>query len=1626
MKVGHIARRMLRQAVAFALSAVMVFTLPMSIYADDAAKYADGTFEGSGTGYKSKIVLNVTISNGKISAIETVSQNETPEYWKEALQMFDSIKEKGSTNVDTVSGATRSSVGIINAVDEALRISAQAWSDKDESTVFSSGTGTKRDPYIIRTAAQLSNFAKSVDDGNIYEGEYIALGADIDISSIENWNPIGAEGITKDNASKLFNGTFDGQNYIVSGMKISGGFDEETNVGLFSALNSGAVVKNINIKNSSVNITGKEHIRAGLLTGDTVGDKVSGTVIDGCSVQGTVNASSDQPKLVFGGGIAGRLFNAAKAVNCISDVDVNTLSTGGSNSAYAGGIAGTTGNNTLIANCAAFGDISAASPKSTNFGGMAGGIVGMHAGKLYNCYATGNITTGNGGTAHKWIGAIAAQLTTSGMTKAGNGSYVYPEEGALRDKCYYASDAELRIDKYDADGEKIISSEKVQPVTAAGSSSKINYDKVFEAAAKTKTEMGEASFADELNANIYDITKLLSAYDIKGVSLRIWKLDSEKVVLGSDNWVNGEIDASIFESGTGTKADPYVIHNETQLRAFAGSMNEKIDYTEKYIVLDADINISSAEWTPIGGSDYAFNGSFDGQEHTVAGMNIGTMISPHVMSADDVYAGFFGVLNKDAVVSNLKLTGVSIFTSFPEASGIVGSIAAVTQGYTGEDRRGTVIDNCSASGMISHTSDNGNNYVGGIVGMQVRGAIINCKSEVQTSCEITKGSSIAEAGGIVGLLNRGLVANCVSLESIYGSASRSNGDEGMAAVSNLAAVNAGAVVGCYASGAVTTEEYSVYAGMVSGWITGMGKAYNCWYDLETGMTVDSKPVNPPEAVGTKVTAGVNEDGDLYTGGLVDKLSGFKFADLQKVVKNLNDNFSAYPIDISIYGLDSSALRKWYAGENDYYADLGSERAVVTYKQPDCEIVPEKEVKLLDGTWYGRDADKTCVVKIVTKDNSITETSVISGTAAEGDTAYDAALENAKYKATYGDITDFAAADTSKFGGGSGTAEDPYLISNEAQLRYLASSINKDVDWKGKYFKQTASINITGNNWLPIGWALKAEVNGKGTQICAYPFRGNYDGGNYTIRGLKLSSDSSVSDLMTVGLFGLTDGQYTNNDKPTGNEQTVTLKNIKLKDISFDVKAKYEIYAGGLAGNAQYGIYIDNCYVSGSITTETSDSFNRAGGLAGNALRGSVTNCGADVDINAVTDASHIYAGGMFAMPNRVTIINCYSLGDLTVKAGSNNKAHAGGFSGQAGGVQINCYAAGNVVSVNPTSDVGGVNGRSGGIAADCNTYFNSEAKQQNGDTVNAENVGIGVNANNAVLTVNVTGKTAAELKSADFAAELNKNASAESLNAALDRVNGFLNGGLSKGLTHLNYYNGTPLLSWIVKDGAVVLSSPEASGGSSGGSGGRSGSGGSGSSSGSGNNSGTNNSGNPTAPPSGQSSFSDVASGAYYKSAVDWAVEKNITSGKTASLFAPDEACTRAQAVTFLWRSAGSPEPAYSVNKFTDVKADAYYYKAVLWAVEKGITSGTSATTFSPDKTVSRAEMATFLWRYAETPASAGTGSFTDVNANSYYHDAVLWASEKGITSGTSATKFSPDSNCTRAQIVTFLYRHMN
>ena len=170
------------------------------------------------------------------------------------------------------------------------------------------------------------------------------------------------------------------------------------------------------------------------------------------------------------------------------------------------------------------------------------------------------------------------------------------------------------------------------------------------------------------------------------------------------------------------------------------------------------------------------------------------------------------------------------------------------------------------------------------------------------------------------------------------------------------------------------------------------------------------------------------------------------------------------------------------------------------------------------------------------------------------------------------------------------------------------------------------------------------------------------------------------------------------------------------------------------------------------------------------------------------------------------------------------------------------------------------------------------------------------------------------------------------------------------------------------------------------------------------------------------SPFSDVSTSAYYYEAVKWAQEKGITGGIGNGLFGPNQPCTRAQIVTFLWRAAGSPEPK-SMSSFSDVSADSYYAKAVAWAVESGITTGTGDGKFSPDATCTREQAVAFLYRASGSPAISGGSAFSDVAANAYYADAVAWAEKNGVTGGIGGGLFGSGNTCTRAQIVTFLYR---
>ena len=1366
-----------KRLLCAALSAALIANAaPLAAFAAEAPTYADGTYTGTAMGHNGNITVSVTVADSVISAIDVTDQQETPAYWDAAQEIIPQIIAANQTEgVDSVSGATISCDAIKKAVANALADAVIV-----DSGFFAGGNGSQEKPYLIATAAQLAAFAASVDGGETYRGQFIALDADIDLTGTGNWNPIGAEGAASANLDQIFAGSFDGRGHVIKGLTIKTDADapytEETNIGLFSTLSGTAHVSGIQLEDISIDVAGEKVVRAGGITGDITSKAVSGAetraLVDSCTVRGAVSAKTDAA-MVMTGGVAGRASGNAVIANCVSDTAVQSAS--GSKIAYGAGIAAMTGNDTYVLNCANLGDITVTT--ASGFSLYAGGISGMMTAAQYNCYSLGDVTVG---TVAQADAASNAGILAGALMPAGSGAYDY-----------YG--AEAAINYVDETG----------AVTALDAvpqgEGSMHAEGAYTTEAVTAEQRSSGEFAALLNDNLYAVTRALASEDIS-VSFKQWTLsDAGETVLSDEIFVNDVVDASIFAGGDGTAESPYQIADAAQLRAFAASLSEHIDYTGTYVALSGDIDISDAEWTPVGDSSYVFNGSFDGQGFTVSGMTIGSKEQAKALEQGEIYLGFFSVLGTDAAVKNLHLTDILINASY-QASIYAGGIAAVMDSDA-EGYQGAVIDGCSAAGDITVTAETGNSFVGGIAAYMYKGAVINCKTDVNASCTVQTGGAYGETGGLAALVNRGLVANSYSLGKVYGSGSRA--DEGMAVVSALVAVNAGWLVNCYGAGAHETNDYSLYTGAVSGWITGIGHAYDCYYNSEAEMKIGETVVKPVAEVGTRVASGVSEDGLVYTGGVVWQNEGYTAANYSALADKLNANFAEFPAELAQFGLADDALKAW---RFDTEVTFAEEAVAAVYVQPEAEIVTQPELTLNDGTWYGRDSEKTVVVTITVKDGEITEIVSSDGSAEGG--AYDEALRTAKDKSIYQDKTGYSPADPAKFAGGDGTEQSPYLIQTEAQLRYVAEAMNEDVDWENIWFALDSDITLHGE-WLPIGHAIQAEINGGKETFAVYPFRGNFDGRNHTVTGMTIGSEDAPADIYLAGLFGIAAGAHETNVTPTDDERLVHIRNITLKDIAICVNSRYEANVGGLIAWAQNGFVIDSCAVSGTINATARESFGRIGGLVGSALRGVITDCGTDVQIYAATETSSVYAGGLAGMTNRSAQVNCYTRGDICANAESNNKATVGGLTGMSGGTNINCYTFGNVESLITTVDVGGINGRNAGIALDYECWFNADASQKAAGTEKSEKTVSGTLVGEETRS---GAKTAAEMASADFAAYLNENKA--NMSDILKDVSTYLEDMTEtnkEGLSHFLFYtdDGSDLNAWVQGEKSPVFSDAE-------------------------------------------------------------------------------------------------------------------------------------------------------------------------------------------------------------------------
>lgn len=685
-----------------------------------------------------------------------------------------------------------------------------------------------------------------------------------------------------------------------------------------------------------------------------------------------------------------------------------------------------------------------------------------------------------------------------------------------------------------------------------------------------------------------------------------------------------------------------------------------------------------------------------------------------------------------------------------------------------------------------------------------------------------------------------------------------------------------------------------------------------------------------------------------------------------------------------------------------------------------------------------------------------------------------------------------------YGGGTGTQDDPWIIATVEDITTLAATVNDGTYYEDAYFKQTADLDMTGVDWEPIGYSDNDDIY----------FCGNYDGDNHTISNITSSGKMDSQGQTTAGIFGFV---------AEGSISNLHVRSAKLSAAGDDNYG----HAGGLLGVA-YEATVINCSVTDSKikSTATSNSNNCAGGIAGYSAMSNFSKC---ASVSNEID-SQCYSGGVVGeiddsySSTDSRFVDCYAA-ECSVTSSTtpvNGFSFAGGFIGEVtedNPTLEHCYVYDTTTSVENTSALlNGVgvfvgnfytnlpNYQAQVTTTDC--YYGECSTDENfgtatlkdqtefedgtvtgllGDAfvqgedypiinipvasvaLDQEELSLFAGENEtviaSVLPLVASNQKVTWTSSDDTVATVDENGvvTAVSAGAAVITVtteDGSLTASCtvtvapkpSSGSSDRDDSSSTPSYPVTAPDkadnGSVSVSPKNASQGSTvtvkvtpdsgyvvdrvtv-----------------------TDNRGNELkltqkgvgtytftmpagqvtvtaafAPAAEQSPFRDVSASDYYYDAVKWAAEEGITSGTSADLFSPSAPCTRAQMVTFLWRAAGSPNVGGALT-FTDVADSAYYAPAVRWAASVGVTSGTGAGRFSPDDPCTRGQMAAFLYRWQQSPAASGSNPFADVADSDYYYAAVLWAYQKGVTQGVSASAFAPSAPCTRGQMAMFLYQ---
>lgn len=1343
-----------RKGMTWLLTAAMTVMPFQSAAALDSTKeYNAGTYTGTASDFNgdtTTVTVTLEDNSGTIKIADILtdrdfanSTDRSTYFWTQAQAVVDQIKaNNGTEGVDVVTGATYSSRAILNAVKDAVSKAEKENTPAVDSGIFDGGDGSEEMPYEIAGKETLLAFAASVNDNTnpeTYEGKYIKVTKDIDLTGTE-WTPIG------DSMSASFAGNFDGGNYTIKGLTMGSETSPKAAnfAGFFAYASGDAVLKNIKLDGVAIHIVADNTAMAGaiLASGDYTYDELdnatNGTMIDHCYASGTISVKqTGSMKKINAGGIAGMLNQYNVVSNSGSSVK---LLINNPDEVQIGGLVGSGSVGDLLINDYSVGDIVV---KTASTWGYIGGFSGyLMKGAVYNSYQSGTISvTQEDGS------SISA--STSGFIGYAMREYI----STVFYKAINTTDAGVAFDVgCGLDGST------VQNITA--------------------TKLKDEDFVKELGSNIGAIKvsgffDKLSSYNDSLAERFQFSVDLMKAKAGTQfyDWtydaaaghpvhtdsyyVPKEIDASIFTSGDGTESNPYLITTKAQMFDFAESVNDNITYEGKYVALGNAIDLENDAWTPVGKGTGEFDGIFDGKGYPITNLSIGTAAAPYEDKGTMNY-GLFGILGTGAEVKNLILDAAIYVTS--AATVYVGGIA-------GANNRG-LIENVTVNGTIVAKSDGidemyANNFAGGVAGvMRTNAKVVNAQSTADCRVETTGG--IGECGGIVGMLNRGLVANSYATGKISGTASRSL--EGMPALGGIAGLQAGTVVNCYTASDVISDCYSQYIGALAGWATGIAETYQSYFSLGADVestkndTSDEKvKMDPVVAIGWEVGPGVSDEGDAYTGSFSLHVEGLSVADFTaaNLVTKLNDNLTKLNADLVTGGRDvyygtwtgstalAKSLREWQlsgslavptgAAKESVYDKETTEAAI-------AEVLKKAQGMMPIGTFYGRDAGKNKIVKIVVGESeNIVSAELVGETPSEEESAALAllvsegvtdnipagslkdAMEEAIKKSRSGDTTGYGAVDARIFDGGTGTKADPYQIATEEQLIAFAASINEDehyenADGQDQYVVLTNNITLT-QEWIPAG--------GQGS--VPHFFAGSFDGQNHEIKHLRIGSTDAPRNYRYGGMFASLSG--------------ASVKNLFLENVEIHMEdtATKRMYIGTLAAAAagrDYNTHIDRITVSGSIDAHGNSDPVYVGGLAGAITAGTTANVETDVDINAVSDASWIYGGGISGLPSFCMLVNNITKGRITADA-SPNKASIGGIAGFNACVTINSVASVDLSSKNTTTDVGGLAGRNTGVGYIADCYYDETKLQKNGNvTVSTEDkIPYGMTVNTAVYGI---------------------------------------------------------------------------------------------------------------------------------------------------------------------------------------------------------------------------------------------------------------------------------------------------